>query len=141
MSDSLWPHGLQHARLPHPSLSPGACSNSCPLIWWCYPTISINDDQKHSEDKILLQGAHLMSFSVNWWFYVTVCFDSLLFIFSVFTVGFAFWLPWGLHKTSYRYYSIFKCGNSLTQLLAQILLSYYLPSAHFMFLMFKFTFF
>ena len=30
MSDSLWPHGLQHARLPCPSPTPGACSNSCP---------------------------------------------------------------------------------------------------------------
>ena len=36
--DSLRPHGLQHARLPCPSLTPGACSNSCPLIWWCHPT-------------------------------------------------------------------------------------------------------
>ena len=40
MSDSLWPHGLQHARFPCPSPSPGACSNSCPLSWWCHPTIS-----------------------------------------------------------------------------------------------------
>ena len=40
MSDSLWPHGLQHARLPCPSPSPGACSNSCPLSWWCHSTIS-----------------------------------------------------------------------------------------------------
>ena len=40
MSDSLWPYGLQHARLPCPSPSPGACSNSCPLSQWCYPTIS-----------------------------------------------------------------------------------------------------
>ena len=40
MSDSLWPHGLQHARLPCPSLSPGVCSNSCSLSWWCHPTIS-----------------------------------------------------------------------------------------------------
>ena len=38
--DSLWPHGLQHARLPCPSLYPKACSNSCPLSWWCHPTIS-----------------------------------------------------------------------------------------------------
>ena len=38
-SDSLQPHGLQHARLPCPSLSPEACSSSCPLSWWCYPTI------------------------------------------------------------------------------------------------------
>ena len=40
MSDSLWPHGLQHARLPWPSLSPRACSNSCPLSQWCLPTTS-----------------------------------------------------------------------------------------------------
>ena len=39
MSDSLAPHGLQHGRLPCPSLSPRACSNSCPLSWWCHLTI------------------------------------------------------------------------------------------------------
>ena len=38
--DSLWPHGLQHARLPRPSLSPRVCSDSCPLSRWCRPTIS-----------------------------------------------------------------------------------------------------
>ena len=40
LSDSLQPHGLQHARLPCHSLSPEICSNSCPLSGWCYPTIS-----------------------------------------------------------------------------------------------------
>ena len=40
MSDSLWPHGLQHARLPCLSPTPGVCSNSCPLSRWCHPTIS-----------------------------------------------------------------------------------------------------
>ena len=40
MSDSLWPHGLQYTRIPCPSPSPRACSNSCPLSWWCHPTIS-----------------------------------------------------------------------------------------------------
>ena len=40
MSNSLWPHGLQHARPPCPSPSPGACSNSCPLSQWCHPAIS-----------------------------------------------------------------------------------------------------
>ena len=40
MSDSLRPHGLQHARLPCPSPTPGACSNSCPSSPWCHPTIS-----------------------------------------------------------------------------------------------------
>ena len=33
-------HGLQHAWLPCPSAAPGAYSNSCPLSWWCHPTIS-----------------------------------------------------------------------------------------------------
>ena len=40
VSSSLWPHGLQHTRLPCPSPTPGACSNSCPLSRWCHPTIS-----------------------------------------------------------------------------------------------------
>ena len=40
MFDSFWPHGLQHARLPCPSLSPGVCSNSCPSSQWFCLTIS-----------------------------------------------------------------------------------------------------
>jgi len=40
VADSLWPHGLQHARPPCPSPSPGSYSNSCPLSQWCHPTIS-----------------------------------------------------------------------------------------------------
>ena len=53
LSDSLWPHGLHHSRLPCPSPSPrlpclspspGACSNSCLLSWWCHPTISSSVD-------------------------------------------------------------------------------------------------
>ena len=39
VSSSLWPHGLQHTRLLCPSSSPRACPNSCPLNWWCHPTI------------------------------------------------------------------------------------------------------
>ena len=42
VSDSLQPRGLQHVRLPCPSPSLGACSNSCPLSWWCRPTISFS---------------------------------------------------------------------------------------------------
>ena len=41
MSDSLQPHGLQYARFPCPSLSPRIFSDSCPLIRWCYPAISL----------------------------------------------------------------------------------------------------
>ena len=40
LSNSLSPHGLQHARLSCSSLSPRVCLNSCPLSWWCYLTIS-----------------------------------------------------------------------------------------------------
>ena len=40
MSDSLWPHRLQHTRLPCPLPTPGACSNSCPSSRWCHPTTS-----------------------------------------------------------------------------------------------------
>ena len=40
VSNSLRPHGLQHTRLPCPSPTLGACSNSCPLSRWCHPTIS-----------------------------------------------------------------------------------------------------
>ena len=40
MSDSLWPHELQHARPPCPSPTPGVHPNPCPLSWWCYPTVS-----------------------------------------------------------------------------------------------------
>ena len=40
MSDPWWPHGLQHTRPPCPSPTPRDYSNSCPLSWWCYSTIS-----------------------------------------------------------------------------------------------------
>ena len=40
VSDSLWPHGLQHARLPCLSPTPEVCSNSYSLSLWCHPTIS-----------------------------------------------------------------------------------------------------
>ena len=40
VSNSLWPDGLQHTRLPCPSPTPGAYSNSCPSSRWCHPTIS-----------------------------------------------------------------------------------------------------
>ena len=42
VSHSLQPHGLQHARPPCPSPTPGAYSNSCPLSQWCHPAISFS---------------------------------------------------------------------------------------------------
>ena len=53
MSDSLWPHGLQHARLSCPSQTPRAYSNSCPLSQWCHPTISFS---------VVCFSSHLQSF-------------------------------------------------------------------------------
>ena len=44
VSESLGPRGLKDARLPCPSPTPGACSNSCPLSQWCYLAISSSDD-------------------------------------------------------------------------------------------------
>ena len=43
MSNSLWPHGLQHARPPHLSQSPRVCPGACPLYQWCHPSISSSD--------------------------------------------------------------------------------------------------
>ena len=45
VSDSLQPHGLQHARLLCPSLSPKVCSNSCPLSWWCQLPLNTSLDR------------------------------------------------------------------------------------------------
>ena len=55
MSDSLQPHGLQHARLPCPSPTPGAYSNSCPSCRWCHPSIS---------SSVIPFFSHLQSFPV-----------------------------------------------------------------------------
>ena len=49
MSNSLWPHGLQHARLHCPSLSHKVCSHSCPQSQWCHPTISSSVCLTHSK--------------------------------------------------------------------------------------------
>ena len=53
MSNSLWPHGLQHARPPCPSPTPGVYSNSCPSSRWCHPTIS---------SSVIPFSSHLQSF-------------------------------------------------------------------------------
>ena len=43
VSDSFHPHGLQHARPPCPSPSPGVCPSSCSFHWWCRPAVSSSD--------------------------------------------------------------------------------------------------
>ena len=61
MSDSLQPHGLQHARLPCPSPSPRACSNSYPLSWWCHATISLSVVQFSCPQSFPASGSFQMS--------------------------------------------------------------------------------
>ena len=56
MSNSLRPHVLQDARLPCPSLTPGAYWNSCPSSWWCHPTIS---------SSVISFSSHLQSFPAS----------------------------------------------------------------------------
>ena len=53
MSNSLRPHELQHAGPPCPSPTPRVYSNSCPLSWWCHPTIS---------SSVVPFSSHLQSF-------------------------------------------------------------------------------
>ena len=56
VSDSLRPHGLQHARPSCPSPTPRAYSNSCPLSQWCHPTIS---------SSVIPFFSHLQSFPAS----------------------------------------------------------------------------
>ena len=57
LSDSLWPHGPQHTRLPCPSLSPRVCSKSCPLNWWYYSTISTSGALFYCLDSFPTSGS------------------------------------------------------------------------------------
>ena len=66
-SNSLWIHGLQHARLPCPSPTPGACSNSCPSRQWCHPT---------SSSSVIPFSSWLQSFPVSISFPVNQFFTS-----------------------------------------------------------------
>ena len=60
VSDCLWRHELQSARLLCPPPSPEACSNSCPLSWWCHPAISpFSTDFRIGH--LLTWGVHLSS--------------------------------------------------------------------------------
>ena len=54
MPNSLRPNGVQHARLTCPSESLRACSNSCPLSWWCHPTVSCYVTCDRRDDPLLL---------------------------------------------------------------------------------------
>ena len=59
VSNSLRARGLQHAKLTCPLLPPGVYSNSCPLSWWCHPTIS---------SSVVCFSSYLQSFPESWSF-------------------------------------------------------------------------
>ena len=67
MSNSLQPYGLQHAKPPCPSPTPGVYSNSCPLSWWCHPTIS---------SFVIPFSSHLQSFPASGSFPMSQLFAS-----------------------------------------------------------------
>ena len=67
LSDSLQPHGLHHARLPCPSPTHRAYSNSCPLSWWCHPTIS---------SSVIPSSSHLQSLPASGSFPMSQFFTS-----------------------------------------------------------------
>ena len=64
---SLWSHGLQHTRLPCPSLSPGACSKSCSSSQWCHPAML---------SSVMSFSSHLQSFPASGSFPMTQFFTS-----------------------------------------------------------------
>ena len=67
VSDSLWPHGLQHTRPPCPSPTPRVYSNSGPLSQWCHPTIS---------SSVVPFSSHLQSFPASGSFQMNQLFVS-----------------------------------------------------------------
>ena len=88
VSDSLWSHGLQYARLTCPS--PGVCSNSCPLTRWCHPTIS----------SFVVPFSCLQSFPTSWSFPMSQLFTSgswsIAASASVLPMNIQDWFPLGL---------------------------------------------
>ena len=67
VTQSLQPHGLQHARPPCPSPTPSVYSNSCPLSWWCHPT---------SSSSVIPFSSHLQTFPASGSFPVSQSFPS-----------------------------------------------------------------
>ena len=91
--DSLWPHGLQHARLHCPSLTPRAYSNSCPLSQWCHSNIS---------SSVVAFSSHLQSFPESGCFPMNQFFPSggqsigVSALASVLPMNIQDWFPLGL---------------------------------------------
>ena len=93
VSNSLWPHGLQHSRLPCLSPTPGAYSYSCPSSLWCHPTIS---------SSVVPFSSHLESFPAIGSFQMSQFFASggqnigVLASASVLPMNSQDWFPLGL---------------------------------------------
>ena len=66
LSNSLWPHELQHARPPCPSPTPGVYSNSSPSSRWCHPTISSSVDPFFCPQSLPASGSFAMSQLFAW---------------------------------------------------------------------------
>ena len=90
-SNSLQPHGLQHARIPCPSSTPRSCSNSCPSTWWCHQTIS---------SSVIPFSSCLQSFPASGSFpmsqFFASCAQSIGASALVFPMNIQDWLPLGL---------------------------------------------
>ena len=93
MSNSLGSHGLQHTKLPCRSPSPGVCSNSCPLSWWCHPTIS---------SSVVPFSSCLQSFPASGFFPMS----------QLFTSGGQSCLPFYMCTHTHSLFSLKKEGNA-----------------------------
>ena len=93
VSDSLWPYGLQHARPPSPSPTPGAYSNSCPLHQWCHPTISSSVVPFSFRPQSFPASG---SFPLSWFFASGGQSIGVSASTSVLPMTIQDWLPWGL---------------------------------------------
>ena len=92
VSESLWPHGLQHARPLCPSPTPRIYSNSCPLSWWYHPTIS--------SSVVPFSSCH-QSFPASWCFQMSDLFSwggqsiGVSASASVLSMNTQYWFPLG----------------------------------------------
>ena len=92
MSNTLGPHGLQHAWPPYPLLSPGVCSNSGPLSQWCHPTTSSSVTPFSSLQSFAASG----SFPMSWLFTSGGQSIGALASASVLPMTIQGWFPFGL---------------------------------------------
>ena len=101
---TLWPHGLQHARHPCPSPTPGVYSNSCPLSRWCHPTIS---------SSVVPFSSHLQSFPASGSFPMSQFFMSggqsidISASASVLPMNIQDWFPLISSSESIQYFNVF----------------------------------